>query len=112
MKREDRKAAVAAYKEAKIEAGIVVMRCVPTGEAWVGATPNVGAIENRLRFTLKMGNGAHASLLVAWKAHGEDAFTVQTLEVIETDDTGRFRQLLMNERAAHWMAELGAQPLF
>jgi hypothetical protein len=40
-KGEDRKAAIAAYKERKSVAGIYVIRCAASGEAWVGQAPNL-----------------------------------------------------------------------
>ena len=48
MKGEDRKRAVAAYKERKVEAGIYVVRCLASGQVWVGSAPDLSTIQNRL----------------------------------------------------------------
>jgi hypothetical protein len=53
MKTEDRKAAVTAYKERKVESGIYAIRCAASGEVWVGSAPNLSTIQNRLWFTLR-----------------------------------------------------------
>jgi hypothetical protein len=48
MTMNDRRAAKAAYTERKSVAGIYAVRCLPTGQVWVGATPNLDAIQNRI----------------------------------------------------------------
>ncbi|MET4040164.1 hypothetical protein ABIC03_001849 [Bradyrhizobium sp. RT6a] len=44
----DRKAAIAAHKERKTVAGVYVVRCAASGEAWVGQAPNLDTIQNRI----------------------------------------------------------------
>ena len=68
----DRKAAIAAYKERKTIAGIFVIRCKASAEAWVGQTPNLEKIQNRIWFTLRQGSHTCRSLQAAWTAHGPD----------------------------------------
>ena len=111
MKRDDRKAALAAYRERKTASGIVAWRCARSGAVWVGPATNLAAIENRLRFSLGTGGETNRPLQAAWNAHGGDAFALEILEVLDTDDTGRFRQMMLKDRAAFWVAELGAQAL-
>ena len=55
MNRETRKAAVAAYKERKAEPGIYAVRCMASGQAWVGGAPDLATIWNRVSFTLRQG---------------------------------------------------------
>jgi hypothetical protein len=52
----DRKAAIAAYKERKTFAGVFVIRCKASSQAWVGQTPNLEKIQNRIWFTLRQGS--------------------------------------------------------
>ena len=47
MRTEDRKAAVNAYKKREVEGGIYAVRCVASGEAWVGGAPDLSKIQNR-----------------------------------------------------------------
>lgn len=60
--KEDRKAAVAAYKERKSVAGVFAVRCGAAGAVWVGGAPDLDKIQNRLWFQPKMGGCPHRSL--------------------------------------------------
>ena len=48
MRGEQRKAAIAAYKERKVVAGIYAVRCSATGQCWAGAAPDLSTVETRL----------------------------------------------------------------
>ena len=61
MKRDDKKAALAAYKERKPEPGIYVVRCAATDQVWGGAAPELSAIWNRVSFALRQGEQKPAS---------------------------------------------------
>lgn len=105
----DRKAAVAAYKERKASAGVYVLRCAPSNEAWVGTAPDLGTIENRLRFALRMAATPHRSLQAAAKAHGADAFSYEVLERVEEKDASpELIRKLLKTRQDHWADALGA----
>ncbi len=75
MKNVDRKAALAAYKEMKVEAGVFAVKCLPTGQVWLGSAPNLEKIQNRIWFSLRQGNHTCRSLQAAWTAHGPDSLT-------------------------------------
>jgi len=107
----DRKAAIAAYKERKTIAGIFVVRCAASGEAWVGQAPNLETIQNRIWFTLRQGGHPCRSLQAAWNAHGEAGLTFTECERLEDEDTDYVRNALLKERAAHWLAELKAEAI-
>ena len=107
----DRKAAIAAYKERKTIAGIYVVRCAVTGEAWVGQAPNLETIQNRTWFTLRQGGHPCRSLQAAWKTHGEAGLTFAECERLEDEETAYVRNALLKERVAHWRAELKAEAI-
>jgi hypothetical protein len=112
MKAEQRKAAIAAYKERKAAPGVFVVRCLASGEAWVGEWADVQTIQNRIWFTLRQGVHPNADLLAAWKRHGEDQFRFEIVERLEEKDDAFFSpNAFLKERAAHWRQALGAQPL-
>jgi hypothetical protein len=111
MKGAERKAAIAAYKERKVAAGVYAVRCTATGQCWVGRSPALPAIRNRLWFGLRQGNDPHRSLQAAWTAHGADAFSFAGLERLPEDTPAMSRTRLLAERLAHWQAELGAEAL-
>jgi hypothetical protein len=107
----DRKAAIAAYKERKTIAGIFVVRCAASGEAWVGQAPNLETIQNRTWFTLRQGGHPCRSLQAAWNAHGEAGLTFGECERLEDEESAYVRNAMLKERAAHWLAELNAEAI-
>lgn len=108
MKGSDRKAAVAAYKERKTSAGVFAVRCLASGETWVGQAPDVDAIRNRLWFTLKLGTNPHRGLQRAWNAEGAERFAFEVLERLTDDDLPYIRAALPKQRLAHWRTALRA----
>src|SRR3569832_1369107 len=109
MKRDDKKAALAAYKERKAEPGIYAVRCAPTCQVWIGAAPELSAIWNRVSFALRQGEQPPASLQAAWREHGPDSFTFEPVEALTDEQLvcGRYRMLM--ERRAHWCEALNAE---
>ena len=104
-----RKAAIAAYKERKSVAGIFAIRCNATSQTWVGQTPDLDKIQNRIWFTLRQGGHPCRSLQAAWTAHGADSFAFEACERLEEEETAYVRAALLKERALHWRTELGAE---
>lgn len=111
MKREDRKAAVDAYKKRKVAAGIYAVRCAGTGECWVGRAPDLTKIRNRLWFTLGQGASLNLALQSAWKEHGEHAFILEIVEELEDEEVVFVRERVLKERLEHWIAVLAAKPI-
>ena len=107
----DRKAAIAAYKERKTIAGIYVIRCAASGEAWVGQAPNLETIQNRIWFTLRQGGHPGRSLQAAWNAHGEAGLTFGECERLEDEESAYVRNAMLKEREAYWRAELKAEAI-
>jgi hypothetical protein len=110
MNREDRKAAVAAYKERKPVAGVFVVRCTAGGQ-WVGAAPDLATIWNRVSFALRQGAATPASLQAAWREHGADAMSFAVLEEVDQDDLAFGRDRALRKRRDHWCATLGAEAI-
>ncbi|MCK1390732.1 GIY-YIG nuclease family protein [Bradyrhizobium sp. 1] len=107
----DRKAATAAYKERKTIAGIYVVRCTASGEAWVGQAPNLETIQNRIWFSLRQGSHTCHSLQAAWTTHGEAGLTFGECERLEDEKTAYVRNALLKERVLHWRTELKAEAI-
>jgi len=106
MKIDDRKAAIAAYKKRKTAVGIYVVRCAPTGQAWVGRTLNLETIQNRIWFSLRAGGHSNRELQSAWTAHGADAFAFEPLEQLKDEELPYVRDNLLKERLIHWRSSL------
>jgi hypothetical protein len=107
----DKKAAKAAYRERKSVAGIYAVRCAATGQVWVGHTPNLGAVQNRLRFTLRQGNHPDAALQRAWNEQGGVGFAFEEVERVKEDDLSLTGDGELKKRAAAWRQRLGALDL-
>ncbi|MEH2537280.1 MULTISPECIES: GIY-YIG nuclease family protein [unclassified Bradyrhizobium] len=103
-----RKAAIAAYKERKTIAGVFVIRYKATSGTWVGQTPNLEKIQNRIWFSLRQGSHPCRSLQAAWAAHGPDSLTFEECERLEEEEVPYIRDALLKERALHWRSQLGA----
>lgn len=101
MRAEERKAAIAAYKKRKVIGGVYLVRCTVSGETWIGACADVGTIENRIWFTLRLGSHPNKALQQSWSTNGAEAFSFEVLEHVDEDDP-YFRNAQLDERAEHW----------
>ncbi|MBB5984927.1 GIY-YIG nuclease family protein [Sphingobium lignivorans] len=107
MKSEDRKAAVAAYKERKVEAGIYAVRCTASDQLWIGSAPDLSTIRNRLWFTLQQGRNSHRSLQEAWTAHGSETFTFEVIDRLTDDEaSSSSRTAALRSLHAEWIEEM------
>jgi hypothetical protein len=111
MRGEERRAAIAAYKERKIAGGVYLVRCGASGEIWVGRWTNVDAIQSRIWFTLRQGTNPNHELLGSWRRHGENQFQFEVLERVDDEDSSYIRSAFLKERAAHWRSALNAKPI-
>lgn len=108
----ERKALLRAYKERKVEAGIYAVRCLATGQAWVGATAELSTRQNGIWFSLRLGSHRDKSLQAAWNIHGADAFGFEAVEAIDVEGLDRFgRDSRLKERRTHWIAVMNATGL-
>lgn len=109
MKGEDRKSAVAAYKERKVEAGIYAVRCTASDQVWVGSAPDLSTIQNRIWFTLRQGRNSHRSLQEAWTAHGSEAFAFEVVDrLTDADDPSYIRNAALKSLHGEWREKLNA----
>jgi hypothetical protein len=111
MKGKDRKAAVAAYKERKVVAGVYAVHCLPTGQRWIGRTPDLSTVQNRLWFTLRQGANPHRSLQAAWSKHGAESFVFEEVERLEDEPLGYVRDRILKDRLSYWCTTLDAEAI-
>jgi hypothetical protein len=107
----DRKAAIAAYKERKTIAGIYVVRCAASGQAWVGQALDLDKVKNRIWFSLRQGGHPCRSLQAAWNTHGEAGMTFGECERLEDEETDYIRSARLKERLGHWRSTLQAEAI-
>lgn len=108
MDRNERKAAVSAYKERKAIAGVYAVQCAATGEQWVGSAPDLSTIWTRRTFALRQGVETNRALQSAWNAHGPESFAFRILEEIDLDELTYGRERALKERVQHWREALKA----
>ncbi|MGC2083546.1 MAG: GIY-YIG nuclease family protein [Bradyrhizobium sp.] len=111
MNREERKAAIAAYKERKTAGGIYAVLCRPLNQRWIGRSADLDKIRNKLWFTLQQGTSPHPSLQAAWNTHGPETFALEMIERIEDEELRFVRDRIFAERLAHWCAVHGAEAI-
>ncbi|SIO03267.1 hypothetical protein [Vannielia litorea] len=98
----DKRAARSAAKERPDQWVIYSVRT--GGEVWVGATPNLSAAENRLRFQLRMGS----CIVPRLQAAHDGALQVERLEALPADLGPLARQERVKSTRAVWAERLGA----
>jgi hypothetical protein len=108
VKAEARKLAIADYKKRKSVAGIYAVRCLATGDVWVGQALDLDKIQNRVWFSLRMDSCGNRDVQRAWSTHGEAALSFEILERLKEEELPYVRDTLLKERLAHWRAALNA----
>lgn len=111
MMGEQRRAAVAAYKERTVSAGVYAVRCAQSGRIWVGTAPDLSTIENRIRFQLRLNACPHRDLQAAWNEHGGDSLAFDVLERLDDEPLAYARTAALKARLAHWSTTLDAPVL-
>jgi len=111
MNRQDRKAAISAYKDAKTPCGVFAVVCETTGETWVGASRHLDTQQNSLWFQLRQGGARNAELQAAWARHGEDAFRFEALEQLPDDISDLARKDQLKQRQDDWREAMSAKAM-
>jgi hypothetical protein len=111
MDRQQRKEAIAAFKERKPAWGVYAVICTATGEAWVGRSSHVDNHRNGLWFALRLGTSIYPSLQAAWAAHGEREFRFEELERLREDFPEYARVDELKARQTLWCSRLQASLL-
>ncbi|WP_421762114.1 GIY-YIG nuclease family protein [Devosia sp.] len=98
MNAEDRKLAVRTYKERKQAMGIYAVRCLATGEVWLGKTRSLDKQRNHIWFALQLGTHLDKQMQTSWEAHGSGQFEYVVLQELEEAETAfpdaRLKELL------------------
>ena len=111
MEKQDRKAAIAQFKERKAASGVFAVICTATGEVWVGTSRNLDAQQNSLWFSLRHGSLPFRALNEAWTVHGEKEFRFEELDRLKDDFSELLRADELKKRQKLWGARLHASLL-
>lgn len=109
MRNVDRMAALAAYKEIKVEAGVFAVKCLPTGQVWLGSAPNLDKVQNRIWFSLRNSGYPGRSLQKAWDEGDASDFIFEVVDRIDEEANAYFRAAEMKKRLAEWRQRLNAE---
>lgn len=74
------------YMQSKREMGIVRIRNEANGKVLLVSSQNVQGTLNSQRFQLNMGSHGNKELQEEWKAFGENRFSIEVLELLQTGD--------------------------
>ncbi|AFH63928.1 GIY-YIG nuclease family protein [Paenibacillus caseinilyticus] len=107
MKHSGRKAELLQlYKETKITGGVYQILNNVNGKRWVASTPNFRTMNGK-KMELNMGGNKNAKLQADWSRYGEEAFTMEVLEVLERKETGYFdAKDALKKLEAKWLEKL------
>lgn len=86
MKTDRRKELRDAYKNRRPDMGVVELRCLATGERFLGTTRDAAKELNSLRAKLDGGGHPNRQLQQLWNEHGEDGFAFAVVDTLEYDD--------------------------
>ena len=109
MDKQARREALRRYKEAKPPVGVFAVRCLASGQVWVGASRNLEQQQNPIWFGLRLGGHINRAMQAAWRDHGEAAFAFERLEVVEDKDLSPTAlDLRLKAAERRWREALGA----
>lgn len=74
------------YKQRRPEMGVICLRSRETGEAFLGASRDVRADFNSLRFKLNSDGHPNQRLQQLWRQYGEKGFELSVLEHLDYED--------------------------
>ncbi|MBC5584266.1 GIY-YIG nuclease family protein [Eggerthella sp. NSJ-70] len=86
MQTDRRKELRDAYKSRRPDMGVVELRCIATGERFLGTTRDAAKERNSLRAKLDGGRHPNRPLQQLWNEHGEDGFAFAVVDTLEYDD--------------------------
>ena len=77
-----------AYKNRRPEMGVVSVRCLATGESFLGTSSDTRATMNGIQVKLNGGLYPNRRLQELWKLHGPEEFEISVLRTLDYEDPG------------------------
>lgn len=81
-----RKELTEAYKNRRLDMGVIAFRCTATDEIFLTSATETSAKSNRLRFQLSAGSCPNRRLQALWTQYGEGAFELSVVKRLEYED--------------------------
>ncbi len=83
MKEQDKKLLRRTYKENPPDMGVFIIRNKMNDRCFVGSSPNLPGIFNRIKFELKIGTHKNKKLQADWKEWGLENFSFEVIDILE-----------------------------
>lgn len=106
LSREERRAKVQLYKEARKRAGVYAVRNLADGRVLLGSARDLHGPLNRHRAQLDFGSHPCKALQAAWNALGSEAFVFEILETVDEKLTGLERDAALKALEEKWVSEM------
>lgn len=99
MEKENKRAAIKAYKERRAVGGVYSITNTQTGERHLFSTPDLRGAENRFQLTAQTGSCCVLSLQKEWNAYGAGAFCFEVMESLEQGELQEAREFREDVKA-------------
>lgn len=101
------------YKNRKPEMGVISLRCLATGETFLGISKDSRADFNSLRCKLSTGWHPNKRLEELWHQYGESGFEFSVVQVLKYEDPGADHTEELEEmRERYLAADSGARRIW
>lgn len=99
MEKENKKAAIKAYKERRAVGGVYSITNTQTGEKHLFSTTDLHGAENRFKLTVQTGSCCVLSMQKEWNAYGAEAFCFEVMESLEQGELQESREFREDVKA-------------
>src|SRR4051812_32592539 len=89
--------------------GVYALRCVPTGECYVGVTQDLATRRKTHLSRLRVGKHSNRRLQALYREHGPPAFVWEVLERITLTTGGKRMAAVLADAEARWEDHLNAE---
>ena len=109
--RQSKKAAIEAFKEKKVETGVVLIVHGPTGTRFIGVARNLESYERQMRFALNTGGYPMRAFQALWSEAKGDGFVFEIQDRLGPDVPPYLINSALSDLQKRWVAALGATKL-
>lgn len=114
MDKQRKKEILTEYKFQKVTGGVYRIYHAITGKSLIKADVNLGALQNRFSFSIKINSCPMLKLQQDWNQYGKDSFRLEILE--ETEQGNLEDQKAFKDRLKHmeqeWMKKYESEGLY
>lgn len=103
----NRKEAIRDYKNTKLPMGLFQVRNTVNGKLFIGSSPNLPGMLNRIRYQLEMGGHPNQLLQQEWQTFGPGAFQLAVLDELKHSEEDAYDPATdLEELLVMWLEKL------